>query len=68
MTLQDLASGTKKLLQSTEAFLGKSYNEEREDAGPVPGGIMKKIFEKILVITFDKHSIIANREKNVSAS
>ena len=42
--------------------------EEREDAGPVPGGIMKKIFEKILVITFDKHSIIANREKNVSAS
>ena len=34
----------------------------------MPGGIMKKIFEKILVITFDKHSIIANRERNVSAS
>ena len=68
MTLQDIASGTKKLRQSTEAFLCKSYKEEREDAGSVPGGIMKKIFEKILVITFDKHSIIANREKNVSAS
>ena len=34
----------------------------------MPGGIMKKIFEKILVITFDKHSLIANRENFVSAS
>ena len=48
-----------------EAFLKERFEIVQSE---ITGGIMKKIFEKILVITFDKHSIIANREKNVSAS